>query len=261
MRGEVVGINTAIISPQIGQGIGFAVPINLAKTVLPQLQGGKVVRGYVGVALSELTPDLAQAFGLPAGSKGALIQQVMPKTPAEKAGLEPGDVVTSLDGKAIESSSALSRAVAQVPPGQSVKLGLVRKGAARTVSLTVAQRPEDESAIGQEDWNEGEVSGEGSKAPKLGFKVAPVTPEVARQLQLPPDLKGVVVTDLVEGGPAEQAGVARGDVVLELNQKPVARSSDLAAIVGKMKDGEMALLRIRRGARTSFVAVPVGGRK
>jgi serine protease Do len=262
LRGEVVGINTAIINPQIGQGIGFAVPITLAKALLPQLQsGGKVVRGYVGVSLSELTPDLAQAFGLPAGTKGALVQQVLPKTPAEKAGIEPGDVVTSLDGKPIESSSSLSRGVALVPPGQAVKLGLVRKGSQKTVSLTVAQRPDDERIIGREDWDEGESSAEGSKTPKLGFKVGQLNEEAVRQLKLPPDLKGVVVTELVEGGPAEQAGVARGDVILELNQKPVARPADLVAIVEKMKDGDMALLRIRRGPTTAFVAVPVGGRK
>ena len=261
MRGEVVGINTAIISPQIGSGIGFAVPITLAKSLLPQLKGGKVVRGYVGVSLSELTPDLAQAFSLPAGTKGALVQQVMPKTPAEKAGLQPGDVITSLDGKPIESSAALSRGVALVPPGQSVKLGLLRKGSAKTVSIAVAQRPDDEAAIGREDWDQGDSSADGSKTPKLGLKVAQLSPEAARELKLPGDVKGVVVTDVVEGGPAEQAGVARGDIILELNQKPVAKPSDLVAIVDKMKEGEMALLRIRRGPTSAFVAVPVGGRK
>jgi len=262
LRGEVVGINTAIISPQIGQGIGFAVPVNLAKSLLPQLKsGGKVVRGYVGVSLSELTPDLAAAFGLPAGTKGALIQQVMPKTPAEKAGLEPGDVVTSLDGKPVESSSGLSRAVALVPPGQSLKLGLVRKGSPKTVSLTVAQRPDDEASIGREDWEEGEASAEGSKSPKLGFKVAPLNPEAARELKLPPGSTGVVVTDLVEGGPAEQAGVARGDLILEVNRQPVSKPGDLVALVGKLKDGDMALLRVKRGPNHAYVAVPVGGRK
>ncbi len=261
MRGEVVGINTAIISPQIGSGIGFAVPISLAKALLPQLKGGKVVRGYMGVSLGELTPDLAQAFGLPAGTKGALIQQVMPKTPAAKAGLEPGDVITSLDGKAVESSTALSRGVALVPPGKSVTLGFTRKGSQKTVTLNVAQRPENEAAIGREEWDEEPASGDAGKAPKLGFKVAPLNPEMARELRLPPDLKGVVITDVVEGGPAEQAGVQRGDIVLELNRKPVARPGDLAGIVGPMKEGEMALLRIRRGAVTVFVAIPVGGRK
>ncbi len=170
-------------------------------------------------------------------------------------------MVTSLDGKAIESSSSLSRGVALVPPGQAVKLGLVRRGSQKTVSLTVAQRPDDERIIGREDWDEGEPSAEGSKTPKLGFKVGQLNEEAARQLKLPPDLKGVVVTELVEGGPAEQAGVVRGDVILELNQKPVARPADLVAIVEKMKDGDMALLRIRRGPTTAFVAVPVGGRK
>ena len=215
----------------------------------------------IGVQVSELTPDLAQAFGLPPGTKGALIQQVMPKTPAEKAGLEPGDVVTSLDGKPIDSSSALSRAVALVPPGKSLKLGLVRQGTARAVTVSVAQRPDDELAIGREAWEEGEASTEGSKTPKLGFKVAALTPEAARELKLPPGTAGVLVTDVVDGGPAEQAGVARGDLILEVNRQAVARPGDLVGLVGKMKEGEMALLRIRRGERNAFVAVPVGGRK
>jgi serine protease Do len=262
LRGEVIGINTAIIAPQMGSGIGFAVPISLAKSVLPQLQtSGKVVRGYVGIALSELTPDLAQAFGMPAGSKGALIQQVVPKTPAEQAGLEPGDVITSIDGKPIESSAALTRAVALVPPGKSLKLGLVRKGSAKSVSLTVAQRPDEEAAIGREEWDEGQASGEGSKSPKLGFKVGALTPEVARELQLPAGTVGALVTELVEGGPAEQAGVARGDVIVEVNRQPVTKPGDLVGLVGKLKDGEMALLRVRRGPVHAFVAVPVGGRK
>jgi serine protease Do len=262
LRGEVVGINTAIINPQIGQGIGFAVPISLAKALLPQLKaGGKVVRGYVGVSLSELTPDLAVAFGLPPGSKGALVQQVVPRTPAEKAGLEPGDVITSLDGKPVESSSGLSRAVALVPPGQAIKLGLVRQGSQKSVTLNVGKRPDDEAAIGREDWDQGEESREGSKTPKLGFKVAPLDAEAAGALRLPPELKGVVVTEVVEGGPAEGAGVQRGDVIVQLNQKPVTRPADLIGIVEKLKDGDMALLRIRRGATTAFLAIPVGGRK
>jgi serine protease Do len=260
MRGEVVGINTAIISPQLGSGIGFAVPISLAKALLPQLKGGKVVRGYVGVSLSPLTPDLARAFGMPADAKGAVVQQVMARTPAEKAGLEPGDVITSLDGKAIESSSALSRGVALVPPGSKVQLGLTRKGSQKTISLVVAQRPDDETAIGREDWEDSPAA-EGSKTSKLGIGVAPLSAEVARELKLPPALKGVLVSNVDEGGPAEQSGLARGDIILELNQKPVTKPADLVGLVEKMKDGEMALLRVLRGANRFFLAVPVGGRK
>jgi serine protease Do len=261
MRGEVIGINTAIISPGVGQGIGFAVPINLAKSLLPQLKGGKVVRGYVGVQLSELTPDLARAFGLKEGTRGALVQQVLPKTPAAKAGLEPGDVITTLDGKAVESSSALTRAVALVPPGTSATLGLLRQGSAKNVTLTVAQRPDDESTIGRDDGGEDDqAKGEAGKNPKLGVKLQPLTPELARQLRVEAE-SGVVVAEVVAGGPAESAGLQRGDLIVEVNRKAVSKPADVVAIVNKAKDGEMVLLRVRRGASAAFVAVPVGGRQ
>jgi serine protease Do len=125
----------------------------------------------------------------------------------------------------------------------------------------VAQRPDEEEAIGRENWEEEPASTEGSKSPKLGFKVAALNPEAVRELQLPPGTVGVVVTELVEGGPAEQAGMARGDVIVEVNRQPVSKPGDLVGLVGKLKDGEMALLRVRRGAVHAFVAIPVGGRK
>src|SRR5690242_1626835 len=122
MKGEVVGINTAIISPQIGSGIGFAVPINLAKQLMPQLLKGKISRGYLGVTVSELTPDLAQGFGIKEGTKGAVVQQVVPRAPASKAGVQPGDVVLSVNGKPVDGPSALTRSVSSVAPGGKVKL-------------------------------------------------------------------------------------------------------------------------------------------
>jgi serine protease Do len=258
LRGEVVGINTAIVSPQIGSGIGFAVPINLAKSLLPQLQAkGKVVRGYLGVAVGELTPDLVKAFGLPASAKGALVQQVVPKQPAAKAGLEPGDVVLSVNGRPIESSGALTRQVALVPPGEKVTLVVLRKGAEKTFTFPVAQRP-DELVRADGDEPE-EKGGEADKSPKLGVRLQALTPELAKQLKVDGD-QGVLVADVTDGGPADRAGLQRGDLLLEVDRRAVTSPADVAGIIGKLKDGEVVLLRIRRGDGAFFLAMPVGGR-
>src|SRR6266540_92420 len=145
LRGEVVGINTAIVRPDVGQGIGFAVPIDLAKSLLPQLrEKGKVTRGYLGVQVSDLTPDLAQGFGLTPGMKGALVQNVVPRGPDAKGGMQAGDLVVSLNGKPVESAGQLTRSVALVPPGEQVTLGVLRKGnEKKQLQFKVAQRPED----------------------------------------------------------------------------------------------------------------------
>jgi serine protease Do len=262
LRGEVVGINTAIVRPDIGQGIGFAVPIDLAKSLLPQLrEKGKVTRGYLGVQVSDLTPDLSQAFGLPADTKGALVQNVVPRGPAAKGGVQPGDLVLSLNGKPIASSGELTRSVALVPPGEDVNLVVLRKGGEKKqLSFKVAQRPEDEAAVARGDGGEGGGDQGANKSPKLGVSLSPITPEMARQLGIPAE-EGVVVADVVEGGPAQRAGIRQGDVILEVNRAPVKKIEDVAAAVGKMKEGDMALLRVRRGDSAIYVAVPVGGRQ
>jgi serine protease Do len=259
LRGEVVGINTAIVRPDIGQGIGFAVPIDLAKSILPQLrEKGKVTRGYLGVQVSELTPDLVQAFGLPAGTKGALVQNVVPRGPAAKGGVQAGDVVVTLNGKPVESSGQLTRSVAVVPPGESVHMGILRKGEKLNVSFKVGQRPDEESLARGEGGSEGGAE-RGNKSPKLGVSLAPITPEIARQLGLSSP-EGVVVAEVIDGGPAERAGIRSGDVILEINRQAVKKIEDVSAVVGKLKEGDMALLRVRRGDSAIFVAVPVGGR-
>jgi len=256
LKGEVVGINTAIVRPDVGQGIGFAVPISLAKSLLPQLrEKGKVTRGFLGVSVGDLTPDLAQAFGFSAGTKGALVQGVVPRGPAAKAGVEAGDLIVLLNGKAIESAGHLTREVALVPPGAKVELTVVRKGDRKKLAFEVARRPEDESGIAK-----GEREDQEGKAPKLGVSLAPLTPDLARELGVSGE-QGVVVTDVSDGGPAQRAGVRRGDVILEVNRRSVKKPEDVAEAIRKMKEGDMALLRVRRGDASVFVAVPVGGRQ
>jgi serine protease Do len=260
LRGEVVGINTAIVRPDVGQGIGFAVPVNIAKSLLPQLrEKGKVTRGFMGVSVADLTPDLAQAFSLPSGTKGALVQSVVPRGPAAKGGVEAGDVVVAINGKPVDSAGQLTRAVALVSPGEKVQVTVLRKNEKKQLAFAVAQRPEEEG-VAQGGEERGDEGGEANKSPKLGVSLAPLTPDVARELGTQAK-EGVVVADVVQGGPADRAGLRRGDLILELNRQPVKKPEDVSAAIGKMKDGEMALLRVLRGDVAVFVAVPVGGRR
>jgi serine protease Do len=259
LRGEVIGINTAIVSPQMGSGIGFAVPINMAKAILPQLrEKGKVTRGYIGVSVGELTRDLAQGFKLPPDQKGALVQNVVPRGPAAKAGLEAGDVIVAVNGKPVESRGDVTRTVALIPPGQKAELTVLRKGQKKQFSFAVAQRPE-EDAIARGDLEDQQPQQGGDQSPKLGVTVADMTAEIARQLGIEGPPQGVVVTEVADGGPAQRAGIRPGDVILELNQASVKRSQDIAAEIKKLKEGDIALLRVRRGDQAIFVAVPVGG--
>ncbi len=259
--------NAGILGPQgTFVGVGFAVPISIAKSLLPQLkEKGKVVRGYLGVQVSELTPDLVQGFGFRPEQKGALVQQVVKGTPAEKAGLEPGDLVVAMNGKPVDSASALTRGVATVPPGEKLNLSVVRKGSERKLTVTVAKRP-DEAALARGEFSgedEGETSpgdDEGKSKVKLGITVQPLTPELARRLEAEPG-EGLVVVDLDSDGPAVRAGIREGDIILELNRERVKSTSDLSKALARLKDGDVALLRVRRGGGALFVAVPFGERK
>jgi serine protease Do len=268
LRGEVVGINTMILAPQgTFVGVGFAVPISLAKSILPQLkEKGKVVRGYLGVQVSELTPDLAQGFGYRVEQKGALVQQVVKGTPAEKGGMEPGDLVVAMDGKPIESSGALTRAVATIAPGGKVTLTFLRKGSEKKATLTVAKRP-DEEALARGDFSDQQDEGgdadqgDASKSKvKLGITVQPITPELARRLDTQPG-EGLVVVDVDPDGPASRAGIREGDVIVEVNRERVKTTNDVAKAISKLKDGDIALLRVKRGGGAVFVAVPFGERR
>jgi serine protease Do len=247
LRGEVVGINTAIVAR--GQGIGFAVPINLVKDLLPQLrESGRVSRGWLGVGIQEVTPELAQTFGL-GSQKGALISQVFPNGPAARAGVQSGDVVIDLNGRAVDSPGALSRAVASVRPGGTAKLRLLREGKERVVEVKVAERDEEGLAQGRTSGEERPGAGENT----VGLAVEPLTPELARRLNVPAG-EALVVTGVQSGSAAEAAGVREGDVLMELQRQPVASLDDLRKAARSVKSGETVLFRVRRGGSALYLA-------
>lgn len=240
-RGEVVGINTAIIAS--GQGIGFAIPVNMAKNVVPQLKDkGKVARGWLGVGIQEVTPELAQSFNMK-DKQGALVGEVFKDSPAEKAGIEQGDIIVEFDGKQIKESKDLPHLVAATPIGKSVPVKVARNGKMVSKDVKVAEMEEKTTEV--------------AKAPtgkKLGIGVQNVTPDIARQLGLK-ETAGVVVTQVEPGSPAENAGIQRGDVIHEVDRKPVKDVRGLMDQIAKTKDNESILLLVQRGGNRMFAAV------
>jgi serine protease Do len=239
-KGEVVGINTAILAQ--GKGIGFAIPINMAKDIAPQLQEkGHVTRGWLGVSIQEMTPELAKSFGL-TDNKGALVAQVLTGSPAEKAGIEQGDVIVEFDGKAISESKDLPQVVASTPVGKSVNVKLLRNGKTLDRSVKVSEMEEN-------------VAVANAPAHKtLGITVQNLTPEMARRLRINTDT-GVVVTGVEPGSPAANAGIQTGDVIREVNRKPVKDVDDLRQKVEQAKDQNNILLLVKRGENNMFASV------
>jgi serine protease Do len=247
-RGTVIGINTAILSGGSGgnQGIGFAIPINMAKYVMDQiLKHGKVVRGYMGVGIQEVTPDLAKAFNVPA-EKGALVANVEPNTPGAKAGLQRGDVIEQINGQQVASSNDLRLKVGAMTPGTTVHLKVNRNGQVRDVSLTLGEMPEGKNG------NKTPETGESS--PMKGVQVDQLTPDIRQQLGLNSDVKGVVVTEVPPGSPAEDAGLQRGDVIEQVDRQPVNSVSDYERLIRPAGNKTMVLL-VNRGGNTTFVVV------
>jgi serine protease Do len=244
LQGEVVGINTAI-NPRANT-IGFAVPINMAKSVLPQLKAtGSVTRGWIGVVIQRITPELAESFKLE-DKKGALVSKVEPGGPAEKAGIQRGDVIVEFNGTPIEEMEELPRAVANAPVGSKAKLSVLREGEGRAVEVEIGRFPDEPQMASAE--TEGEEEG----ASALGVRVQNLTPELAEQLGLEGE-QGVVITQVARGSTAEEAGLRRGDVVLEVNRKGVTNVDEFEQQIAASDKG--ALLLVRRGDTTLFVAV------
>jgi len=253
-RGELIGINSQIVSPSGGNiGIGFAIPSNMAKNVMNQLIGkGKVQRAMLGAGIQPVTSDLAASLGLKE-ARGVVISSLTSGGPAEKAGLKTGDVILKLNGKEVNDSNVLRNEIASQSPGTEVTLTLQRNGNQQDVRVRLGELT-PQTARAQEDQGGGAGNGERGK---LGLTLAPLTPDLAAQVGVPRDLKGVVVESVDPDGPAAEAGVQAGDVIQEVNRQPVRSVADVRNALDK-SGNRPPLLLVNRGGQTVFVPVTTG---
>jgi serine protease Do len=247
LHGNLIGINTAIATGggQGNVGIGFAIPINMAHSVMDQIvTHGKVVRGYLGLVPQDVTPEIAKQFGL-SEPGGALIAEVSPDTPASRAGLKRGDVILKLNGEPVNSENDLRLRVSQAAPGTNVKLEIWRDGKTQDVNVQLGQFPEKAENAGP---------GENSEGALEGIHVQELTSDIAEQLNLPAGTHGVVVSDIDPASSASSADVQRGDVIQEVNRKPVSSIEQYKqALAGA--DDKPVLLLVNRGGTTHYVDV------
>jgi len=246
-NGKVIGMNTAILSPSGGSiGIGFAIPSDTIKTVVAQLEKtGKVTRGYIGVEAQQVTQTMAKAMNLGQDS-GALIAGVQDDTPASKAGIQPGDVITSVNGKAVKNPRDLAVDIAGVQPGDDAKLQVLRDGQNKTVSVKVGQLPGEQMAKNESPQQSRE---------KLGVALAPLSPDMRNRLDVPDGTNGVVIREVQPGSPAEQAGLQSGDVIVGVGGKSVDSPSAAASALRTAAKDRAVALRIIRNGTPVFVGV------
>ena len=245
LKGEVVGINTAIVAT--GQGIGFAIPSNLAQNIIQQLQEkGKVVRGMLGVQVQTVTPEMAKAFGL-SEPKGALVAEVHPDTPAQKAGLKREDIIIEFNGQPIKEMNELPRLVAATAPGTKITLKVLRDGKEKTIPITVTELKEERFA---------KDTGDAEEESPVGLVVEDLDAQLARRLGLK-ESKGVVVVRLKAGSAAAEAGLRRGDVILEINGQEVLNIKGFQKIMSKVPKKSFARILVKRRGRTLFFAVEI----
>jgi serine protease Do len=243
-KGEVIGINAAIVAG--GQGIGFAIPVNMAKGIISQLrEKGKVTRGWLGVAIQPMTPELGQSFGLD-NENGALVTEVTRESPADRAGVSVGDIIVKFDGKPIHEMNELPRIVAATPPGSKTELEVIRNGERKSLTVTLDRLKDDA---------DGDAAA-GVEQEKIGITVRELTREMAARLGNK-DTKGVYVAEVKPGSSADDAGIARGDVIVEIDGMAIASIADYDKALAGHKKGSLMRLRLRRGMGFLFVALKV----
>jgi len=243
VAGEVVGINTAIMAS--GQGIGFAIPVNMAKGIIEQLEsGGEVTRGWLGVMIQDLNNELAEYYGAPPDAKGVLVADVVQGDPADNAGIEPKDIITKIDGQQIENSRELLRVIAQIPVGKQIEITALRKGSTQTFKVKIDKR-EDTTITAKKSGRE--------PVDELGLHVSELTSEMASRLNLP-ETEGIVVAEVAPQSKAAEAGIKVGDVIKEINNMSVKSIQDFETLIEKITAGEsIRMLAIRMNA--GFVVI------
>ncbi|HEX3800930.1 MAG TPA: DegQ family serine endoprotease [Verrucomicrobiae bacterium] len=247
--GRLVGINTAILSRSGGyQGIGFAVPINMAKNVMESLIAhGKVIRGFLGVSIQDVTPELAQEFKLP-NNQGALVGDITPHSPADKAGIKSGDVIVEFNGKPVTDSRHLKLEVGETEPGQKASVKLYREGHEKTFEVAVKELP------GSEELASNDATTDNSSDTLNGVGVSDIDSQAKEQLKLPDNMKGAVVTDVDQDSVAFEAGLRPGDVIEEINHKPVASGDDAVKLTSHVKE-KVVLLKIWSKGASHYLVV------
>lgn len=266
MQGNVIGINNAIFSPSGGSvGIGFAIPAEIAQPIVDQLRRGEEIeRGYLGVSIQPVSDDVADSLGLQR-NRGEIVQTVVPDEAADDAGIEPGDIVLSVNGQAVTPEQTLSYLVANIEPGSRVPIDIIRNGERRRVNATVGRRPSAEEMRRQQMFNsdgqDEEPMDEGGSdlvEERLGLQVVPVTPQIARQLGVSADTQGLAIGAVDQNSDAARKGLRRGDIILSVNYREISDTAGLEAAVraADAEDRDAVLLRVQsRGRPAAYVAV------
>jgi serine protease Do len=258
LKGEVIGINTAIYSPSGGSvGIGFDIPSNTAKKVIAELKKyGHASWGWLGVAIQSVTPSIARSLGLdPKHAEGALVASVVPKSPAEKAGIEQGDIIQSANGHAIKTVRDLPRIVSTAPIGSKIALDVLRDGKKRQIEATVAKLPKKKKLAAAEEGAQPQP--EAGAVSALGMRLEKLDPQLRQRLGLPSGANGVVIGSIAEDSPVRSAGLRPGDVIVSVNQKPVASPQEAAAALKRAAASGNVLLLLNRNGVTEFLGMAI----
>jgi serine protease Do len=246
IKGEVIGINTLISSQ--GTGIGFSIPINMAKDILPQLKSkGRVSRGYLGLVPQEITSELQKSLEL-SSKEGVIVSSVQKGSPAETAGFQRYDVIQEIDGKKVLSEDEFRKWIAQTAPGKSITVKILRDQKPMELQASVGERPDTAAipVIPNKDIQD-----------SVGIKVGELSSEMRRQLNLDPNTKGIVVLGVKPSGAAGEAGIQKGDIILEANKKPVENAPQFEQLISKSKKGDVILLYILRGNSYNFLTLTI----
>jgi serine protease Do len=257
LRGEVIGINTAIYTDarQAGNiGIGFAIPSNTVRELLPQLRTGKITRGRIGVSVRPIPADAVDEFGLK-NRDGALVAQVTPGGAAAKAGIEPGDVITAYNGKPVQDQDDLVAAVVATRPGTTVPVRIVREGSERTLSITVDELDLETETQARAGGGNRDNAPQQESSTGFGMSLSNITPQMAQQLRLDDGTRGAIVVEVEPQSPAQRAGIQPRDIIVRVGRTAVTNAAEASRELGRVPSGGTAFLRILRGGQETFITV------